>query len=79
MENVCQENESGIARKRLGDEYAKAREGFMWGQTAVAQEAGSIGIMAGLKSEEYGTSKVIMVGGEIRSGSCNRYRKSDQS
>ena len=40
-----------------------AREGFMWGDTAVVQGAGPIGVMAALKLKEYGASKVIMIGG----------------
>lgn len=52
---------NGIDRALSGLPWA--REGFMWGDTAVVQGAGPIGIMAALKFREYGASKIIMLGG----------------
>ena len=39
-----------------------AREGFMWGDSAVVQGAGPVGLMAALKLREYGASRIIMIG-----------------
>ena len=40
-----------------------AREGFMWGCSALVLGSGPVGMMAALRFKEYGASKVIMIGG----------------